>query len=336
MSKSNEKTTRTTLVTVATVLILLFVGILSMSGCTNQQTNTIKIDGAFALYPMMLKWTDEYHKLHPNISFDVQSNGAGQGMTLALNKQIDIGMVSREINQSEIQKGAFWVSVTKDAVVATINAENPVISIIMTTGITKQQFKDIFITRNITTWGQLVGNASITAPIIVYSRQDACGAADTWAKYLGKYTQDDLTLHADYTIKNDDQLAQSIVADKNGIGYNNMAYVYDANSFKYDGKIRSVPIDLNGNGTLETNESFYETRAALVDAINNKIYPSPPARVENLVCYGNFSGITYDFVHWILTDGQQYVLDTGYVLLPQDTIQQQITYLETGKRPEIP
>ena len=319
------------------VIAFLTLIVVSISGCVNQQqTNTIKISGAFALYPMMVKWAEEYHKLYPNITIDVQSGGAGKGMTDALNKIVNIGMVSREINASEIEKGAFWISPTKDAVVATINAENPVINTIMTKGITKQQFRDIFINRTITTWGQLIGNTSITAPIIVYSRQDSCGAAETWAKYLGKYKQDDLTLHANYTISFDDQLAQSIVNDKNGIGYNNLGYVYDATGFKYDGKIKPVPLDLNENGTLDASENFYGNRTTFIDAINNHVYPSPPARMENLVTYKNFTGITKQFVYWILTDGQQYVIDAGYVLLTQEVIQQQLTYLETGKRPETP
>jgi phosphate transport system substrate-binding protein len=317
------------------IFVIGLIVIMGFSGCVQQEKGTIKISGAFALYPMMKKWADEYQLLHPNITIDVQSGGAGKGMTDALNKVVNIGMVSRDINQSEIQKGAFWVSVTKDAVVATINAENPVINSILSKGITQKQFREIFINRTITTWGQLVGDPTNNDTIRVYSRSDSCGAADTWAKYLGKYKQDDLTNNADAAINGDDQLAQSIVADPLGIGFNNIGYVYDATSYKYNGKIQPVPIDLNGNGILDSNESFYQNRTVLVAAINNNIFPSPPARNENIVTYKNFTGITKDFVYWILTDGQQYVLDAGYVQLPNDVIQQQLTYLQTGKRPEI-
>lgn len=331
-----EKTYQKNLLKLTTIFIVAIVGLMSISGCVNQQKNTIKISGAFALYPMMIKWADEYQKLHPNITIDVQSGGAGLGMTNALNKISNIGMVSRAINQSEIQKGAYWVSVAKDAVVATINAENPAFNLIMAKGVTNQQFREIFINRTITTWGQLVGDPNITAPIVVYSRQDSCGAADTWAKYLGKYIQDDMTNRANYTITGDDQLAQSIVSDENGIGYNNIGYVYTAAGLQYNGKITPVPIDSNNNGVLDENESFYGNRTTLIKAINNNLYPSPPARMENLVTYQNFTGVTKEFVYWILTEGQQYVLDSGYVLLPSEVIQQQITYLEEGKRPEIP
>src|SRR3972149_7601819 len=133
---------------IATILITIFIVAL-LSGCvdkpktetqvtpipTGVQTpvakepeGTIRVSGAFALYPMMLKWGEEYKKLHPKVNFDVQAGGAGKGMTDALGGLVDIGMVSRKIAASEEEKGAYWVAVTKEAVAATANKNNPVIA----------------------------------------------------------------------------------------------------------------------------------------------------------------------------------------------------------------
>jgi phosphate transport system substrate-binding protein len=54
-----------------------------------------------------------------------------------------------------------------------------------------------------------------------------------------------------------------------------------------------------------------------------------------LVTKHNFTGATKDFVDWILTDGQQYVETSGYLKLPQETLELQIQYLNSGTRPEI-
>jgi phosphate transport system substrate-binding protein len=43
-----------------------------------QLSGTISVSGAFALYPMMTVWADEFHKLHPDVEFDVQGGGAGK------------------------------------------------------------------------------------------------------------------------------------------------------------------------------------------------------------------------------------------------------------------
>lgn len=77
---------------------------------------TITVSGAWALYPMMVRWGEEFQKLHPDVKFDISAGGAGKGMADALSGAVDIGMVSRTIYPEEVEKGAFWVAVTKDAV----------------------------------------------------------------------------------------------------------------------------------------------------------------------------------------------------------------------------
>ncbi|HTP08313.1 MAG TPA: substrate-binding domain-containing protein, partial [Anaerolineae bacterium] len=123
----------------------------------SEPSGTITASGAFALYPLMVKWGEEYSKLHPNVKFDISAGGAGKGMTDALGGQVDIGMVSRSIKPEEEQQGAYWVSVVKDAVFPAINAKNPVLNDLLSKGITHDQFVDIFITGKIKTWGELVG-----------------------------------------------------------------------------------------------------------------------------------------------------------------------------------
>ena len=92
----------------------------------DELSGTLSISGAFALYPMMTVWAEEFTKLHPDVQFDVQGGGAGKGMTDTIAGAVDIGMISRSIKEEETAQGIFWVSVTKDAVFPIINAENPV------------------------------------------------------------------------------------------------------------------------------------------------------------------------------------------------------------------
>ena len=314
---------------------VIIISIISTCGCLNDDSKTIEISGAFALYPMMGTWADEYQILHPDIKIDRSAGGAGKGMSDAIQGLVDIGMVSREIYQSEIDQGIFWISVCKDAVVATINENNPAYETLILKGLTKQQFINIFIDRTITTWGELINDSENTNKINVYTRSDACGAAKTWAAYLGNYTQDDLTNSADSAINGDPNLAAAVQGDINGIGYNNINFVYDATSKTPFENLRPIPIDLNENGILDNSENIYETRDDIVTAIAEDVYPSPPARALHLVTKKQFTGITKDFVNWILTDGQAYIAENGYIQLSQNMISLQMTYLETGVRPEI-
>ena len=72
-------------------------------------------------------------------------------------------------------KGAYGVPVAKDAVFPVISAQNPVLADIMAKGISQATFKKIFITGEITTWGQVVGDAKNTDAIHVYTRSRSGG-----------------------------------------------------------------------------------------------------------------------------------------------------------------
>jgi phosphate transport system substrate-binding protein len=295
-----------------------------VSGNAPPADGTISISGAFALYPMVVKWADEYQKLHPNIRIDISAGGAGKGMVDALSGMVDIGMVSREIYPQEIKKGAFFIAVTKDAVVPTISARNPVLNDILAKGIKKTAFVNAFITGTTKTWGQMAGvkNNSV---LHIYSRSDACGAGETWAKYLGKKQEDLLGVG----VFGDPGLATAVKEDPLGIGYNNIAYAYDSKTKKQNPGIRIAPIDINNNGKLDPEENFYGTIDDIVNAIATNKYPSPPARDLFFVSKGKPTNkAVLDFMKWVLSDGQKYVHSSGYITLSKEKIQGELNKLK--------
>jgi phosphate transport system substrate-binding protein len=277
---------------------------------------TITASGAFALYPMMVRWGEEYQKLHPGVQFDISAGGAGKGMTDALGGQVDIGMVSREIKPEEEQQGAYWVSVVKDAVFPGVNEKNPVLNDLLSKGVSRQQFIDIFITGKIKTWGELVGRPEITDEIHVYTRSDAAGAPETWAKYLGNKKQEDLL---GIGVFGDPGIAEAVAKDPLGIGYNNLGYAYDAASGKPVTGLVMLPVDANDSGRAEADEVL-DTKSKAIQAVASGKYPSPPARALNVVTKGKPSGLVQDFIVWAMTDGQKFVDSAGYIPLTPDLL----------------
>src|SRR5512140_358457 len=184
---------------------------------------TVAISGAFALYPMMTVWADEFTKLHPGVQFDIQGGGAGKGMTDTLAGAVDIGMISRKIKPEEESQGAFWVPVAKDAVFPVVSANNPVLTDLVSKGISQDTFKKIFITGEIKTWGEVVGKPEIKDEINVYTRSDSAGAADTWAKFSGGKVQDDIK---GIGVNGEPALVDTVIKDPMGIGYSNLNSVF--------------------------------------------------------------------------------------------------------------
>ena len=283
----------------------------------NRLNGTITVSGAFALYPMMVKWADEFSKLNPEVQFDISAGGAGKGMADALAGAADLGMVSRDVTRDEEAKGASWVAVTKDAVFPVVNANNPVLKDLMAKGLTKEQLTGIFIDEKIKTWGELVGRPDVSDAIDIYTRSDSAGAAEAWAKFLGNKKQEDLK---GIGVQADPGLLDAVVKDKNGIGYNNLAYAYDAASDKPVAGAMVVPIDANADGKASDDE-ILETKKEAMAAVASGKYPSPPARALNLVAKGKPSPLVAAFLKWVLTDGQEFVNEGGYVELPAEQLQ---------------
>jgi phosphate transport system substrate-binding protein len=302
-------------IAIAIAMLIPACGSQTTSSESGGMQGTLTISGAFALYPMMTRWAEEYQRLNPGVQFDISAGGAGKGMADALSGAVDIGMVSRDVTAEEEAQGAYWVAVTKDAVFPVVNAQNPVLADLMQTGLSQEIFSGIFITGEIKTWGQAIGKPEVTDEIHVYTRSDACGAAETWAKYLGSKQEDLLGIG----VFGDPGLLDAVIKDPQGIGYNNLNYAYDMASGQAVTGAAILPIDVNGNGQIDPDEVL-ATKAEAVTAVANGKYPSPPARVENLVTKGKPEGLAQAFIQWILTDGQQYLEEAGYIPLPSDQV----------------
>jgi phosphate transport system substrate-binding protein len=98
-----------------------------------------------------------------------------------------------------------------------------------------------------------------------------------------------------------------------------MGYAYDPKTGLPVTGAAILPIDVNGNGKVDSEE-VVDTRQQIAQAILNGKYPSPPARDENLVTKGKPSSLTATFIEWILGDGQKFIEESGYILLPDEEI----------------
>lgn len=292
----------------------------------NSREVSISFSGAFALYPLAQRWAEEYKKTHPNVRFDIQAGGAGKGLTDALAGAVDVGMFSREITDAEKSKGVWYIALCKDAVLPTVNANNPYMDSIRTRGLKKEEFQSIFTDHKIAYWSNVFhAKSDKSGKISVYTRADAAGAADSWASFFGK-KQENLK---GVGVSGDPGVADAVRKDKNAIGYNNTLFVYDINSGKKNPGIEVACIDVNGNGKIDADEKVYDDLKTFLNAVNTGKFPSPPARDLYFITKGKTQKKEIlDFFKWVLTDGQKLVQVAGYVPLPADVIQEQVKKLD--------
>ena len=287
-------------------------------------SGSISISGAFALYPLAVLWSEDFKKIHPNVRFNISAGGAGKGIADVLTDMVDIGLVSRDLHPQETDRGAFPIIVAKDAVIATINSQHPNMELLKERGLTIQELENIFIHGSYKRWKD-IDSRMVDEPILVYSRSDAAGAAETWAKFF-KSSQEDLK---GIGIFGDPGLAQVVKDNKLAIGFNNINYVFDLNTKNTSANINALPIDINANGIIDEQEDFYGHLDSLTKAIGNGSYPSPPARDLMFVLQeGKRSKLLKEFLGFILQPkAQGPLLAHGYVPLDSATISKQIEKL---------
>ena len=299
------------------------------NGPGDSYSGKITLSGAWALYPMVVTWAEAYQSTYPHVTIDVAAGGAGKGMADALSGAVDLGMVSRAIAPEEIERGAWWVSVVKDAVVPVINADHPLRDEILHRGLTPAEFRALWIDGEPTDWGSLLG-AQPGYPVHLYTRSDACGAAQTWAYYLG-YNQEDLQ---GVGVFGDPGLAEAVRSDVLGIGYNNINFVYDRGTKTPVRGLIVCPIDFDENGRMDWNETFYDSLDTITGAIGEGLYPSPPSRDLHLVSHQvPERPVVRAFLKWILNEGQALVKEAGYLPLSNSKLEAERARLNLAGEP---
>jgi len=99
----------------------------------------IEIGGSTSVSPVMEKLAEAYLALNPNATIEVHSTGSGAGITGAIDGVLDIGMSSREIRDSEMEKLHQQITICMDGIAVIVNNDNP------RNNITMDDIRDIFI-----------------------------------------------------------------------------------------------------------------------------------------------------------------------------------------------
>jgi phosphate ABC transporter permease protein PstC len=289
---------------------------------------SVSVSGAFALYPLAVQWANDFQVHNPDVHISVSAGGAGKGMTDVMNGMVDFGMLSRDLHKEEKDKGAIAFVFGRDGVVPTVNSKNPLLPLIMAKGLSEDMARKAWTSSDCKTWGDLLGTDD-DIPIHVYTRSDACGAAQTWAAFFGAQ-QEELRGTAVY---GDPGIASAVENDIYGLGFNNIAYAYDTQTHLPPEGLNIFPLDVDNSGMVEKREMFYRDKEAIVKAIEEDRYPSPPAR--NL--YFVTKGIPKDsasvaFLRYILKDGQKFNVPAGYVKTPLKNVIEQNRMLRRGSK----
>ena len=96
----------------------------------------------------MQKLKEAYLTVNPNAEIEIQESDSTTGMNSAIDGVCDIGMASRELKDTEIEKGLTPTVIATDGIAVIVNNENPI------EDLTKDQVKSIYIGETIS-WSEV-------------------------------------------------------------------------------------------------------------------------------------------------------------------------------------
>jgi len=110
----------------------------------------VTVAGSSSVTPVMEKLKEAYVKLNPNAVIEINQSDSTTGVNSAIDGICDIGMASRALKTSEVEKGVTPTVIAIDGIAVIVNNDNPV------TGMTKEEVTKIYI-GEITIWSE-IGN----------------------------------------------------------------------------------------------------------------------------------------------------------------------------------
>lgn len=111
-------------------------------------SGNLTLSGSTSVSPVMEKIADAYKAINPDTVIAVQQTGSGAGITAASEGACDLGMSSRALKDTELEKGLTAKTIANDGIAVIVNLENPV------EGLTSEQIMNIY-TGCTTNWAEL-------------------------------------------------------------------------------------------------------------------------------------------------------------------------------------
>ena len=108
----------------------------------------VVVAGSSSVTPVMEKLKEAYNALNPDVTIEVQQSDSTTGVTSAIEGVCDIGMASRELKDSELEKGVTGTVIAMDGIAVIVNNDSPVEEL------TSENVKAIF-TGEVTDWADV-------------------------------------------------------------------------------------------------------------------------------------------------------------------------------------
>jgi glycine cleavage system H lipoate-binding protein/ABC-type phosphate transport system substrate-binding protein len=281
-------------------------GIGSVKDNSPLQVDSIRVLTTPDLFDLSNIWASEYNRLFPELKINVISV-SGDKIADQLNEKGNIGFISHGSSPGVENKAEWKVVIGRDVIVPVINSENPFMKEIAQQGISPEALGRFLGNKDSGTWGTLL-NAKQKMPANFYFTAD-----ESIKTALIEYLHTEGISAGGKMVKSEEDLIKEVQKDPYAIGFCKMVNILDFENQKIADNIRLLPIDRNGNGTLDYSENIYNDFNVFARGIWIGKYPKALfSNIYSVSAKQPESPSELAFIKWVLTDGQDYLYDNGY------------------------
>ena len=115
---------------------------------SNKKIGSVTISGSSSVYPVMEVLVEAYKALNPDVKVTLMQSDSTTGINDAISGKSDIGLSSRNLKASELEKGLEYNVMAMDGIAVIVNNENAV------KGLSSETIRDIY-KGLVTTWAGL-------------------------------------------------------------------------------------------------------------------------------------------------------------------------------------
>jgi len=311
---------KTTIFFFAMILLLLSSGRLSSQEVQGKNAVTpeesVSIISTPDLVNLTTQWANQYNCIHRKVKINVISTDY-QNAVIGISE--DLRFISDRTAAGFPDENYWKMVVGHSIVVPFINAENPFINDLKQKGVAPQEFAMIFENPAKRTWGTLV-TTSQSAPVNIYVVDD-----ESVKSGLAKFLNQNQIQYAGVTIGTNEEVVSAVQKDPYALGFCKAVSIQGKNSQGLAEQVSLLPIDKNGNGSIDFMEDIYSDMNTFQRGVWIGKYPktlcsdiyaiskTQPANENELA-----------FLKWVITDGQQFVNASGYSDLVSSESQSQL------------
>ena len=212
-------------------LVVSLMMVVSLTGCNNSNNTSasVKIGGSTSVEKIILSAIEVFNESNPDIAITYDPTGSSTGVKSVASKDYDIGLASRDVKDSEVEKlNVEGVVFAIDGIVIVTNNQNSV------TNLSLEQITSIA-NGTIKNWSEVGGS---DAPIVLIGREAGSGTRDGFENIIGV---EDCVYEQELTSTG--SVIAAVSQNVNAIGYTSLSAV--------DNKIKTISVD-NVHASEET------------------------------------------------------------------------------------